>query len=262
MQQQRKVLVTGLSGAVGSAVRPALEQQHEVVALSRAGVDGLADDHNFRGDIAEFDSITPAFSGVDTVIHLAADGGVHSTRGMSAGWDSILRNNIIGTRNVFEAASQHGVRRVVFASSGATMIGWEEDEPYASLVSGDPDRMPAEWRRLTHEDEPKPRSYYGVSKLVGEDLGRMYSAGVGPSVICIRIGGCSPANRPTSPRASSIFVSHADIAQLTARCIEAPDSIRFDIFYGVSDNRLSYRDWMHARDVVGYVPQDRAEDFE
>ncbi|MCH8235564.1 MAG: hypothetical protein IIC29_05510, partial [Chloroflexi bacterium] len=48
---KRRVLVTGLSGAVGSAIRSALEERYEVAALSRTGVDGVPDALNFRGAV-------------------------------------------------------------------------------------------------------------------------------------------------------------------------------------------------------------------
>jgi len=111
----RRVLVTGLSGAVGSAIRPALEERYEVAALSRSGVNGVPDALNFRGAVQDAAAIAPAFQGVDTVIHLAADGGAHSTEGMNAGWDSMLQNNVVGTYNVFAAARDAGVKRVIFA---------------------------------------------------------------------------------------------------------------------------------------------------
>ncbi len=47
---------------------------------------------------------------------------------------------------------------------------------------------------------------------------------------------------------------------MVEKCIAAPSSVRFDIFYVVSNNKWSDRDLEHARAVVGYEPQDRAED--
>ena len=94
---KRRILITGLSGAVGRAIRPALDVRYEVAALSRVGVEGVADDLNFRGTVADLASIRPAFEDVDSVVHLAADGGVNSPTGMNAGWESILENNIVGT---------------------------------------------------------------------------------------------------------------------------------------------------------------------
>ena len=45
------------------------------------------------------------------------------------------------------------------------------------------------------------------------------------------------------------------------RCVEAPDDLRFDIFFAVSNNRGRFRDIEHPREVVGYVPQDGIKDW-
>ena len=259
---KRRVLVTGLNGAVGSAIRPALEQRYEVVSLSRSGVDGLPPDRNIRADIADMDAIHPAFVGVDTVVHLAADGGVQSAHRMDTPWPSMLQNNIIGTYNVFECAAQAGARRILFTSSGATTNGYEDLSPYREIVNGEYDRVPVPWPMVTHESEPRPITLYGVSKLFGEDLGRYYVLNRGLSVICIRIGGLNPENLPRNVREKSIFTSHRDMAQMAVKCIEAPESVRFDIFYAISDNHWNYRDISHAREVVGYVPEDSADELD
>ena len=220
---RRRVLVTGLGGAVGAAARPALEERYEVVALSRSGVEGMPPERDFRGDISVLDEIVPAFEGVDTVVHLAGYGGVNSPRGMwEAPWEEILRNNIDGVRNVFEAAIAAGVRRVVFASSGATMSGYQSSSPYAEITRGEYDRVPSEWPLLRPSDEPRPLNLYAVSKLFGEDLARMYVETTDLSVICLRIGACSRDGRPREgdPWNQAIFVSHGDVADLIVRSIE------------------------------------------
>ena len=43
------------------------------------------------------------------------------------------------------------------------------------------------------------------------------------------------------------------------RCVDAPESLRFDIFYAMSDNAKRWVDIEHAREVVGFVPDDGAE---
>lgn len=55
-------------------------------------------------------------------------------------------------------------------------------------------------------------------------------------------------------------MSQRDIVQIIERCINANDSLRFEIFYGMSNNDLRWVDTENARRKVGYVPQDRAED--
>ncbi len=255
---RKRVLVTGLSGVIGTAIRPTLEERYEIASLSRSGVDTLPDARNFRASITDLDAIAPAFEGVDTVVHLAADARATDEHGVDAPWESMLQNNIVGTYNVFEAARGAGVRRVISASSGMTIVGYESDPPWSDLVSGDPSRVPASWPRITRDDEPRPISLYGVSKLVGEDLARYFVATSDLSIICLRIGGVSANDTPSGARGASIYCSHADITQMVVKCIDAPDDVRFDIFYAVSNNRLSYRDIEHAKTVVGYEPTSGA----
>ncbi|MEE9149213.1 MAG: NAD(P)-dependent oxidoreductase [Candidatus Tectomicrobia bacterium] len=256
---KRRILITGLSGAVGRAIRPALDVRYEVAALSRVGVEGVADDLNFRGTVADLASIRPAFEDVDSVVHLAADGGVNSPTGMNAGWESILENNIVGTYNVFTAARDAGVRRVVFASTGAVVLGYEHEEPWLSLASGDTARLPASWPILTRDSEPKPHSLYAVSKLFGEDLARYFVNTSEMSILCLRISSVGAEDKVIGPRGPMLYCSHDDMAQMVVKCIEVPASVRYDIFYVVSDNRRGYRDWTHARDVVGYEPTGSAK---
>ena len=142
----RRVLVTGLNGAVGSAMRPALAERYELSALSRSGVSGLPGERVFRADISDFGAIRPAFEGIDTVVHLAADGGVNSSDGMDAPWEAMLQNNIIGTFNVLEAARQAGARRVVLASSGATANGSGVLSRSPTIASTSP-VAPTNWAR-------------------------------------------------------------------------------------------------------------------
>ena len=113
---------------------------------------------------------------------------------------------------------------------------------------------------MTHESPLRPSGLYGASKVWGEALARHYADAHGLSMICLRIGAVNPEDRPLAPRQYSVWCSLRDIAQMIERCIAAPESLRFDVFFVVSDNKWSYRDLNHARTVVGYVPADRAED--
>ncbi len=256
MLEKLKLLVTGLNGVVGQALWPGLKDRYIVSALSRSGVDGLPDDRVFRADVADIDSLRTAFEGVDVVLNLAADGGLSSEAGMDAGWPSMLQNNIIGTYNVLEVARQAGVKRVILASSGATANGYELEEPYKSLVAVDDVPVPDSWEMINEFSEPKPISLYGVTKLFGEDLGRYYAATTPLSVINLRISSCGPVDEAKPGRAQANWSSHRDIQQLTVKCIEAPAGLKFDIFWATSDNRKLFRDNAHAKEVLGYAPQD------
>jgi nucleoside-diphosphate-sugar epimerase len=207
-----------------------------------------------QADLGDLEAIQPAFAGVHTVVHLAAAAG---DRQLPA---DIMRSNVGGAYNVFEASRLAGVTRVIFASSGATVSGWEREPPLSHIVAGRYDQVGA-WKPLTHESPLRPAGLYGASKVWGEALARHYSDAYGMSVICLRIGRVKEEDRPATPREMSVWCSQRDIARMIATCIEAPDSLRFDVFFVVSDNRWSYRDVEHARAVLGWTPVDRAEDY-
>lgn len=255
----KKVLVTGLSGTIGMAIKPFLENKYALSALNRRDVPGVP---TLRADIADMDAIRPAFEGVDVVVHLsAAASALRNYTGVNAEWPEILKSNLIGCYNVFEAARLAGVKRIVFASSSATIRGYESEYPWKPIIEGRYDEAPASWPMVTHEYPMRPWRLYGCSKVWGEALGRYYSDAFGMSVICLRIGLVDAEDRPRNPREFSIWCSHRDMAQMVERCIAAPDTLKFDIFFVISDNKWGYRDISHAREVLGYAPQDSAEAF-
>src|SRR6202162_2115122 len=173
---RRSVLVTGMSGLIGRALRKELEGRFDLRALNRGAVEGVP---CHRADIGALEAIAPAFEGVDTVVHLAAD-----ATSANPPWDSILKNNVTGTYNVYEAARRAKVKRVVFASSGATVSGIEKDKPYSDLGAGRYEGRTS-CPMLTHLSPVRPAVLYGVSKVWGETLGRQFAVTHGLSVICI-----------------------------------------------------------------------------
>ncbi len=252
-QQMKKILITGMSGLIGGILRSHLETLggYELTALNRRPVDGV---RTIQADIGDLASIRPAFEGQDVVVHLAA----HVA---SEPMEDVVRGNLAGTWNVYEAAREAGVKRVVFASSGDTIRGVDHDPPYSQIIAGDYEAVSRwEWPKVT-KDLVRPGTIYGASKVWGEVLGRVYSADYGLSVLCVRIGACPAANRPTTVREKAAWVSHRDVADVLHRCIDAPDDLLYDIFFAVSNNRWNYRDIEHAHRVLGYVPQDSAEDY-
>ena len=246
----RRVLVTGMSGLIGGAFRAACEGRYVLSALNRRPVPGV---ECHLADLGDLDAIAPAFTGVDTVVHLAAAAGDHQAPA------DILRSNVIGTYNVFEAARRAGVARVVFASSGATVSGWEREPPLSDVVAGRYDAVRS-WSPLTQDAPLRPSGLYGASKIWGEAIARHYADAHGMSMICLRIGRVHAEDRPMTARDFSVWCSQRDVVRMIVACVEAPASLRFDVFYVVSDNRWSYRDLGHARAVLGWTPLDRAED--
>ena len=250
MAHDKSILVTGASGLIGGLAARDLSADYTVSALNRRAVDGVS---TTQADLTDLEAIRPAFDGIGAVVHMAAYLGPDAK--------SHFAINVGGTYNVLEAARQAGVKRVVFGSSGATTHGYEKEEKYRALIEARWDDVPDQVDYLTHTDPVRPRGIYGAVKVAGEALGRAYSDEFGLSVICIRIGRVVEEDRPADAWHASTYLSHRDIAQAIRRCVEAPDDLKYDIIYAVSDNKGRWRDIEHARQTVGYVPEDGIRDW-
>jgi NAD+ dependent glucose-6-phosphate dehydrogenase len=255
----QSVLVTGAAGVIGSVVRRELSDRYEIRALTHRP----AEFPSFIGDVTNLEEIQPAFEGVNSVIHLAASANVLTP------WDDVLHNNIIGTYNVFEAARLAGVERVIFASSNHTIGGYEIDGAPDIYELDDP-------RVYDHTAELRPDSLYGVSKVYGEALGRYYHDMFGMKVYCLRIGSvrADDTSRPGTvereaawldltteqkrKRLRTTWFSQRDCAELIARCLDVDDPT-WAVVYGISNNPRQLWDLSHAREALGFVPQDSAE---
>ena len=137
-------------------------------------------------------------AGIDCVVHLAG-------MPVEAAWEKVLPLNIEGCYNVFEAARRAGVKRIIFASSNHA-VGFHRRE-----------------RFIDTNVVPRPDTRYGVSKVFGEALGRLYADKYGLSVACLRIGSFLTPDRPTEARQLLTWISHRDMVQLVRRCIDYPD---------------------------------------
>jgi nucleoside-diphosphate-sugar epimerase len=265
----KNVLVTGAYGLIGGEIYRHLDAQPEAYAVhalarrrhpsersSSSRALHVPDERFTLSDLSDLDTLAEAMAGIDVVVHLAAD------PNSDAGWESVLHSNVIGTRNVFEAARLAGVRRVVYASSIMVSWGYWADEPYRSLFEGRYDDVrPQDVPLVRHTWPTRPTSDYPASKVWGEALGRVYADVHGLSVICVRIGWVNVEDRPhTYEWARATWCSQRDIVQLLERAILAPDALRFDVFYATSDNAYKWVDIEHARQVLGYHPQDSAEE--
>ena len=248
MSTPRHVLITGMNGLIGGLVRRSLAPRYTLRALNRSPIDGV---DTVQADINDLNSIRPAFHGIDTVVHLAAYLGDDPA--------GLLSTNLSGTYHVFEAARDAGVRRIVYASSGAAVAGYEADEPYRAMVEARWADVPAQQPVVTPDNPVRPNGIYAATKLFGEALARHYSDSYGLSMICLRIGRVLESDKPRNPREASVYLSHKDVVQAVERCVDAPADLRFLIVFAVSANRGSYRDLDHARRTIGFVPQHGAD---
>jgi NAD+ dependent glucose-6-phosphate dehydrogenase len=248
-----RVLVTGAEGTIGTAVREHLAGRYELVSLTLTPQEFPS----HVADVSELDAIRPAFEGVDAVVHLAA------SAALEAPWDDVLRNNIVGTYNVFEASRHAGVSRVVFASSNHAVGMYELDGAPGLYEPGDE-------RSYDHTAELRPDSLYGVSKAYGEALGRMYMERHGLRVFCLRIAAVLAEDAAATPTANplidldaegrrdrfwSVWLSRRDCAELIASCLDV-EKVSWAVVYGVSGSPRRFWDLSHARELLGWEPQD------
>ena len=250
MTDKLRVLVTGAAGQIGGIIRDKLGYRYDLAGLD---VVDCGWETSFAADIADLDAIRPAFEGVDAVVHLGADPSPQAV------WESVLPNNIVGARNVYEAARLAGARRVVFASTNH-VVGFYplKEDPYKAIYDGRLGEVRRPFRMLDDKDS-RPDSLYGVSKSFGEALGSYYHDQFGLSVISLRIGWVMTPDDPAfEPAALSLWLSHRDAAQLVQKAIEAPRSAGFAIVYGMSRNALRIWDIESGEREIGFAPQDGA----
>jgi nucleoside-diphosphate-sugar epimerase len=174
-----RALVTGVAGFIGSHLGERLVALgHEVVGVDRfsdyyprdAKEKNLADLRRLpafslvEADLADAD-LDRLLEGVDVVFHQAAQAGVRASWGTS--FESYVRDNVLGTQRLLEAARARGVKKVVCASS--------------SSVYGDRAELPMRETGL-----PRPFSPYGVTKLAAEHLAELYRQNFGVPTVSLR----------------------------------------------------------------------------
>lgn len=234
------ILITGLSGLIGGLLGKELSPRHRVRGLSRSRVAGY---EHVSASITDYAAILPAFRDIDVVVHLAAFRADDPI-------DDLLRTNIDGTYNVFRAAAENGVRRVVFASSGGVIRGYLNDlsargsDAFGNCISIDADSV------------PRPVRPYDATKVAGESIARVFHESVGLESVCIRAGKCVADDIPVQGLVRPLWVSQRDITQLLARCVEHPGPIGFEIIYGVSANTPPFVDIGRTERIFGYKAQD------
>jgi uronate dehydrogenase len=229
----QRILITGAAGDVGSRLTALLRDTYQLRLSDIRTPSAVPGNAEFiPADLTDLAAVGRVVAGMDGIVHL----GGFSVEGP---WDTILNANIIGCHNLFEAARQAKVQRIVFASSNHAVGFYPR-------------------RRKIGTDVPvRPDSRYGVSKAFGEALGAFYAYKHGLRVTCLRIG--NVADAPIDRRRLAIWLRPEDLAQLVRIGLEHPD-IRFEIFYGASDNERAWWDNGNAF-RFGYRPQFRAEEF-
>ncbi|MCL6415102.1 NAD(P)-dependent oxidoreductase [Aestuariirhabdus sp. Z084] len=230
-----RILLTGAAGGLGQVLRKRLRNWPGVkLRVSDIADLGAAEEGEevVQCDLADLGAMLTLVDGVDQIIHL---GGVS----VEDTFDNILNANLRGVYNLYEAARQKGVSRIVFASSNH-VIGFHTRET-----------------QLDASSPMRPDSLYGVSKGYGELLARYYFDKFKIESACIRIGSSFP--KPRNRRMLATWLSYDDLTALMKRVLEV-DRLGFAIVYGVSANKECWWD-NHLSAYIGWEPEDSSEIF-
>ncbi|MDQ3863648.1 MAG: NAD(P)-dependent oxidoreductase [Actinomycetota bacterium] len=171
-----RVLITGGGGNLGRVLAPALEEAgHEPVLMDNRDLDTPYE--VVRGDVRDKPDVLRALRDVDVVVHAAALHGIHLEKYTA---DDFWDLNVAGTRNVYEAALESGIGKVLLCST----MG----------VYGDSVREAGDPPVITEDLPLRPKDYYGFSKRVCEEVAAYYHRRHGIHTIAYRLGMFVPEN--------------------------------------------------------------------
>ena len=277
---RRRVLITGATGYVAGQLLPLFREHFDLTLVDSRAVDGSG--RPVEGvdvvDLLDSDSgsYAPLFRGVDAVVHLAlvrtvpggtVAGGVPSRPVLAESPQEIEeltseRPNIRMAYNVFRAAFEAGVDRVVFASSNR--VGdWTEH----ALIH---DRK---LDMITEDMLPRADTFYGWSKAVCERMGFMFACGAfgrRMGVVNVRIGwpheldaSAFGGDVTNYKRALAAHLSATDAARLFLAAVQAVDidnehGVPWRVVFGTSDNTRAFWSLAEGR-RIGYEPVDDSE---
>lgn len=234
-----KILITGGSGKIGTHFIQAFSDQYQfrIFDLQPPKVQYESVEY-VQGNLTDKEGLIKACSNIDVVIHL---GGIANPE---ADFNDLLDANIIGTKNIIDAAIAAGCKKIIYASSAQTIEGYSKDI------------------QVNTEMPVKPGNLYGVSKCFGEALLSYHCFTSDLSALCLRIGAYEFPEDFTemNARDMSAYLHPNDLNQLLHLCIES-EIIKFEIFNAISNNTYKRLDIQKSKLLLGYDPQYNSFDL-
>jgi nucleoside-diphosphate-sugar epimerase len=164
-----RVLVTGAAGLLGRHIVNELKDHYQVSGFDLKAGPAAIDWHS--GNLNDTNAVAAAVAGKHSVVHVAAIPNIWSGDG-----NTIMQVNVLGLYGLMAAAEAAGVRRVVLCSSDS-VVGFTVRE--GAL-------RPPQYLPVDVEHPLNPTDPYGLSKLLGEEIGRSFTQRGKLEVIVLR----------------------------------------------------------------------------
>ena len=268
-----KVVVTGVTGAVGPFIVSELEKGHELTLFARRPVESR---HRLvLGDMMSLEDCRRAMEGAAAVVHLGA---------ISEPAGDAFQVNLVSTYHIMEAAREHGVSRVIFASTNCV---------YGHCFRVSDRLFPLQFLPIDETHACAPEDNYGLSKRLNEEMLAIYSRTWGIRTAALRLNwvwGPKEIQWWTALEDQDLakfapyfwaYVDARDTARAFRMALEAPDlpehgaynitaadtmadensvDLIARFYPGVKlrskmSGRASFFDWMSAKQAFGYEPQ-------
>jgi UDP-glucose 4-epimerase len=239
-----KVLITGAGGNLGRVLAPALvERGHEPIMMDYRSIETSFP--FIQGDITNKTDVLRAAEGVDAIVHAAALHGIHLSK---YNRDDFWTLNVQGTYNVYEAARQYGVSKVLLCSTMGV---------YGKSIR----EVPDSFAKVTENLPLLAGDFYGESKVLCEQIAQFYSRKDHIQTIAYRLGMFVPESfinygiRLLKGGVDDRDVAHAFILGLENTTID------FDAFNIMADVPFSENDFSRWRKESLALMEERFPGF-
>lgn len=261
MPKKMNVLVTGAAGLLGSYIVEALSDQYIVSGLDLRK--GKANIKWHVGELGDAELLGKAVANQNAIIHVAAIPNI-----WSGGAEAIMQTNVLSTYKLFSAAEKAGVTRVVFCSSDSAV----------GFTVRDGTMVPPEYVPIDVMHPLNPTEPYGLSKLLGEEIGRSFAQRGQMSVVALRpmfitypemhgelqaraqspeTYSGTPAGGPSSAGGGICWnhVDPRDVADAFRNALELQDVVFEQFFVSANETLAPEPTLERLKSYLGYLPE-------
>lgn len=244
-----RILVTGGTGAVGrEAVKRLVAHDHDVTVIGRTPGLEIEGGRYRQCDIVDFDCLTESVKGMEGIVHLAAIPNPSQGTG-----EAIFHVNDTGTFNVYRAAANEGITRIVSASS-INALGYNFGIKRFKLFY-----FPMDEEHPSFTTDP-----YSFSKQIMEEIGNYFWRREGVSSVFLRLPGVYEVTEENKDRVREwrtramasydelLSKPEAEQRRIAQELIAQHDSLRAQRAFEVRENWRELRQLPYARIMFGY----------